>query len=311
MKAFYTTALILISFTSHAFAYHCYFRPYSSDIRVADIHGRQIYTLFSAHLSNQPREIVAILTSSMSLTERMHALDRFIEQHATRSHSEQLDFLQIKSLLASQQIDWIGVEHFQGMNFREVNDQLPEEYLLNKEPLLGMGDIFPFWNDHKSIDLLFLWYHVHVIIQAENPDVFNSINIVNLESSFSLDMASEDDIAIINTKWNEIRESMSAEQWVAFLSLTGRNNGFGKPVSPQELEVFLANHKLSSEFIQEIKDFVDSVNRLVIEDVRRDAFAVETILSQDGNGLVLRGRAHQEKIESGLTQACLDSMGGL
>ena len=60
--------------------------------------------------------------------------------------------------------------------------------------------------------------------------------------------------------------------------------------------------------IELIRDWFDVLDDFSANNLERDIFAVETILSQSGNGVVLRGRGHQENMEHGLTQACLESI---
>ena len=56
-----------------------------------------------------------------------------------------------------------------------------------------------------------------------------------------------------------------------------------------------------------MRTYVSLQNEERITHQERDDFAVQSILNQEGNGLVLRGSAHQEYIENALTEACLNS----
>ena len=49
------------------------------------------------------------------------------------------------------------------------------------------------------------------------------------------------------------------------------------------------------------------MNATNVIDQERDIPVTNSILAQEGNGIVLRGAAHQKNVEGGLTQACLDS----
>ena len=131
MKNFYIVALTTVFFTSNAFGYSCYFRPYSGNIRVADINGRQIYTLFTTHLSNQPDEYRDILNSGIDIIERT---DGFIAEHLDRINSERSDFLQILSLLTSQRIDWIGIEA--NPENMQIVEKKVQDYRRSKEFLI-------------------------------------------------------------------------------------------------------------------------------------------------------------------------------
>ena len=57
MKVFILYSLFIFVFFTDNVGYSCDFRPYSGDIRVADINGRQIYTLFSSHLTNESDKV--------------------------------------------------------------------------------------------------------------------------------------------------------------------------------------------------------------------------------------------------------------
>ena len=74
----------------------------------------------------------------------------------------------------------------------------------------------------------------------------------------------------------------------------------------QILEEFFTSSGIEDpEFRRKIRDYVDLWNENTIAQQERDAFVVQSILALGGNGLVLRGSAHQENVENGLTQACL------
>ena len=117
MKFFYIVTLTIVFFTSNAFSSLCDFRLYSGDIKVADINGRQIYTLFSSHLTREEMlgatdaiNSIEGLSSTMTAQEYVSHLHSFLDGHTDTITSERSDFHQLSRLLSSKQIDWIGVE---------------------------------------------------------------------------------------------------------------------------------------------------------------------------------------------------------
>ena len=173
MKNFYIIFVIFVFFTSNS--YSCDFRSYSGDIRVVDINGRQIYTLFTTHLRGESDEFRDIFNSDRDIIRRT---DRFISKHLDRIISEKSDFRQISRLLTFQEIDWIGIEEI--YTDTKIEEQI-QDYRGIKE-LFNRHNNGSLWNQDKTDDLVYLLYHVWLIVLAEYPDETDGIKVISLEN---------------------------------------------------------------------------------------------------------------------------------
>lgn len=83
--------------------------------------------------------------------------------------------------------------------------------------------------------------------------------------------------------------------------------------SSQEFEAFLEMEgpHLEEQDIEKLRELVDWSNIWFINKLERDTFAVQSVLNQNGHGIILRGSGHQRNIENGLTRACLNSTNSL
>ena len=312
MKNFYMIFFTIVFFTSNAFGYSCYFRPYSGDIRVADINGRQIYTLFTTHLFCEYKEFHNILDLDIDILEKVVLWYNFLREYADTIDSERSDFQQVSSLLTSQRIDieWIGVE-YPPMVIKE-RVQL---YQYTRETLNLYGNI-GLWNQQKTDDMLYLLHPVWVKFLAEYPndvvlDGKGRVRVIPLENKDS-HMRAQELVESSIQRNEEIFYNMNItdEQRDAFFGFINAHHE-KEPflsINSQELEDFFRIHRIENpEAIRELRDYVDLENEFKAANQERDVFVVKSILDQEGNGIVLRGSAHQENVESGLTQACLES----
>ncbi len=307
MNNFYTMFLTLVFFTSNAFSYHCWFLPYSGDIRVADINGRQVYTLFTPHLVNEPEELNNILNLDIDPNEGLIVLYRFLDKNKDTIDFERSEFQQITSLLTSQEIDWIGVEsNPKGI---QATEQKAQNYQTAKESFNSVGP----WNQETTDDLLYLLHSVWIRLLTEYPndivlDGANGIKVIPLEDQ-NLGMRRVELTIIFNQRFDEVLYDthITVEQQNALNTFLFNDHMPFDLVESLLLEEFFKTHRIENpELIEKIRVAVDSLNEKIIIDQKRDEFVVQEILKQEGNGLVLRGSTHQENVEGGLTQACLD-----
>ena len=176
MKIFYIIFFTFVFFISNGCNDHsCDFRPYSGDIRVADINGRQIYTLFTSHLNKEGEKFLDILNSDINIIE---STDKFISEHPDRINSERSDFRQIKSLLTPRKIDWIGIEEV--YTHIQIEQEL-QDYRKTKE-FFSQYSNDGLWNQEKTDDLVYLLYPVWLKILAEYPDETDEIRVISLEN---------------------------------------------------------------------------------------------------------------------------------
>ena len=316
MKNFYVISVIFLFFTSNAFGYSCYFRPYSGDIRVADINGRQIYTLFTPHIFTERQRFHAAYSFAVAIRDVnavMSLMQQALVSYADTTNSEKSDFRQISLLLDSQKIDWIGIEYFP--NTQRIENEM-QEYQLAKETF-NLYSILPGWNQENTDDLLYALYYVEVRLLVEHPGVVldgSGTRITPLEDR-DLHSAAEEIFTALGESRDILRidnvDSIIDEQKSAFFNFIDTHEekeGLLSLIDSRELEEFFTSSGIEdSELIRRIRDYVDLRNENTIAQQERDKFVVDSILVQEGNGLVLRGSAHQENVEGGLTQACLES----
>ena len=317
MKAFYIIALTIVFFTSNAFSYHCYFRSYSGDIRVADINGRQIYALFSSHLSREEMfgatdaiNLIKGLGSTITAQEYVNNLHRFLDRHTDKITSEKSDFHQLSRLLSSKQIDWIGVEAIESLLDFSV-----QEYLDHKGVLNIREESFPAWNQQNTEDMLYLVSPVFVkIIAEEYPSVLGKPRVVALEDTnlHEAALSLNAELSRLINRIALVRDRMSPQQQI-FWDILGNHfynviSNEDQSYNSQELKeegfnLFADN----PDIVGLVRSWFDLLDRVFANDSERDTFAVDTILNQGGNGVVLRGIGHQKNMESRLTKACLES----
>ena len=316
MKNFYIIFFTFIFFTSNAFSYHCWFRPYSGDIRVASINGRQIYTLFTRHLSNQGDEFYNILNLSTDIGI-IEAVGRFISKHIDTINSERSDFQQIRSLLTSRKIDWIGIE--QTPDIIQSFEQVVQNYRETKDSFNQRSNA-SLWNQEESDDLLYLLYPVWLKLLAEYPsdiildgtDGTDGIRVIPLENK---DLAAKATMAPVVRSFERVIHdtNLTDEQRSAFVNFALNHPSILNVsilIDLSDTEEFFTSSGIENpELIKKIEGYIDLRNELTITHQQRDAYVIQLILNQEGSGLVLRGSAHQENVESGLTQVCVDSRG--
>ena len=321
MKAFYIMALFLVFFTNNAFSYHCYFRPYSGDIRVADINGRQIYALFSSHLSKEEMygatdaiNLIKGLGSTITAQEYTDNLHSFLDKHADKITSEKSDFHQLSQLLSSKQIDWVGVEAMESL----LNFQI-QRYLDHKGVLNIIEENFSiWWNQQNTEDILYIISPVFVKIVAEEyTSVLGKPRIVALEDTNIHEASSLVGVELnrledrINSSLLNTKDGMSPQQqnfWIIVDNLfydfvSNRHQYNSQELKEEGFNLFENNPNM----IELIRDWFDVLDDFSASNLERDIFAVDTVLSQSGNGVVLRGIGHQENMENRLTKACLES----
>ena len=164
--------------------------------------------------------------------------------------------------------------------------------------------------------MLYLLYPISIKLLVEQPDVvlIGGTRIVPLEDRDLYLEANEitanlmreyTDIISNNSNMNITPEQI--DEFHLFISTHNEKDPTALIV-PQDFEEFLKTQRIEDpEVIEKLRGFVNLENELDTISQERDNFAIGLILEQEGNGIVLRGSAHQEYVESGLTRACLNS----
>ena len=349
MRNFFITSLVLLFFTNHAFSYQCFSREYSENIRFFEINGKRIYTLFNVGLFDESERFNAIVYAPLRPIEpgrfnsvvyspfnpmiNMVELNRLLDEHTEMISFRTSDFQQVASLLDGGLINWIGIGYSR-MDLIEINESEVVNYVLTKNELDPLKD-FPSWSEEKTNDILYLRFPVETIIQGEYLNIFfddlqfsAEITIpeerLDISSNGVKDIIPLEDHALslealimerdMDTRWNEIisldEEKMSQEQKEAFSRLAFDEGHRYNAVTLQEFDVFVRDHGIEdSEVVEMVRGYIDMSSEFLENMSERDDLAVQTALSQNGNGLIIRRVAHQKNVEDKLVQACWESKG--
>ena len=208
MKLINISSIILITLVlTGKKAICCTFSNHSGDLRVANINGGEIYTLFTPHLLGFHTAMVScVLTDeckdyvgSESINKIdtsdpnkkdsiLDGLNLLLRKYRNKIQSEKSDVSQITNLAKSGQIRWIGIEATpeeiqSGIKIEvQVRDYLKMKELLNKHFTPNNKRIFlRKWNKEKTDQILHLMYNPHIIARAENPHTFRTIPIIPID----------------------------------------------------------------------------------------------------------------------------------
>lgn len=292
----------------YAQAESCVF--YNSEVEgveVGQIGNRQIYTLFTFHLSGQRNEVLAIINSHEP-ADAVAPLNQLLEKYQDTIESEQSDLRKIKELAESGKIDWIGIEDARtGTSYL---DDATDAYLM----MLYTLDIFlnplPKWDPRKTAQLLSLSFHAFIIAQAVYPEV-QRIRIHPLEDE-NLKIESA---ARINDSdyWERlIREDtrVTFRQYSEVMSFV-RDAILPRPrlISEDEFEDLLDRLEVQEDARINMRTFMRAHNDVISLVPKRDRAVVQSILDLPGNGLILFGIGHSFGIKQGLITACQNGNG--
>ena len=280
-------------------------------IEVGQMGDRQIYTLFTHHLSDQRKEIHAIIDSHTP-EDSIPLLNELIEKYRATIESEQSDVQKIAELVGSGQIDWIGVESVT-IDTSYVNDTA-HVYLVNLQNLSVSLNHLPGWDIRKTFQLLFLNFQALIIARTAHPEDFRRISIYPLEDK-NLKIESADRIND-SYYWDRvIREDphVTFHQYSSVNSLL-ENSIMPRPrlITESEFEDLLNRLEVPEEprLIRiRMRRLIMVHNDVLSIALKRDEAVVQSILDIPGNGLVLFGTAHGPGIKEGLITVCQNGHG--
>ena len=277
-------------------------------VEVIQIGDRQVYTLFTDHLSDQPHEISAV-TRSHTPEDAVPLLNQFLERYQERITSEQFEFQRIMELAESGQIDWIGVEQPQTAVI--AIDSIVENYLENRDFISLEFDHLPEWDTNKTTQLFFLLYHPNIIVRGNHPEIFRKIRSYSLEKDENLRIASRDRLDDFGYWENLVIEDPRVTPY-QYLQITSiESHGL---ITESDFEILLDRLRIPEE--PRMTRINIRMLRMVYNDLislvsRRDVDAVQSILDlpDNGNGLVLFGTTHGPGIKQNLISACQNGNG--
>ena len=153
-------------------------------VEVGQIGDRQIYTLFTEHLTGDQQDTTrAVLTSRLNYTPLQFTLrlDWIIGRYMETVVSEQFDVQRITELAESGQIDWIGVEGSLSELGGNAFAEMVSSYSKLKSELdnLNLSD----WDSSKTEQILSLSFNEIIIAYANYSEIFDRIPIVPLEDN--------------------------------------------------------------------------------------------------------------------------------
>ncbi len=307
--------LSVLIFSSTLFSYTCYFHQYSDDIRLGHINGRKIHTLFTPHLGNHREQVEGVIKASNDIPSELNIL-LIMYQRAIKS--EQSEAQQLIQLLASDQIDWIGIElsreEMKGLTYNEI----AQPYLTMKRSFNNLNNR-PRWNQVKTNQILSLMYRSYIIAYTENPELFEEAKFIPLEDPNLREIArslSEDKNMALSTlaqlekeglisHWKYLAIGTLAERALeqrGLAQITGDNL-----ISSSELKNFLQAQEIEqTEVIEAVTSYVNTINDFMINGKNRDEAVARSVNNQSGNGIILMGDAHKAGVEDELIQSCLE-----
>ena len=285
----------------------CDFNQYSGDIRLAIINGHQIYTLFTIHTTEEHINAAMSFTTTRTLNHAINTLHKALEVYQTTIQSEQSDVRQIIELIESEQIDWIAIEA-SPKELQEVPiTDAASEYLDLRDIFNNQFNSTQQWDQSKTHQLLHLLSPTIIIAHAQNPEVFQGIRIVPLESNEQRTQALEKEFQrrnqkdiLINLLHNKLITWSQLQPILAFAS--DRIDNAINSNSNSEIAPILAS--LQEEARTAVDTYLDQTNELLNLSKQRSQTAAVSISHQTGNGLVIMGSSHASSIETHLTASC-------
>ena len=325
----------------------CVFETHSRGIEVAHIGDRQIYTLFANHLGEE--EWIEVLDAFRSYNnyhstqaQLLLNLNSIIEQHQTMIESEQSDMRKITRLLKSEQISWVGIEQ-SPEDFYDI-DEMTLSYLKLKQELYDIYDS-GLVNYQGTNQIFFLGFNALTITYANNPEIFNRVQIVPLEDSILrkqtermllerdqiLDHISPfiDQGIIKLFSMSELVSMMSADNTTRYISNREFEdflletfetqkietqtiiNGIPVPVQAGPMPIRTPPTPAQAEAQMLLRSFIDKHHEFINPNSiqkSRNQKVVQSVLNQSGNGLIIFGTNHEQGIKEGLTTACQNGL---
>ena len=304
----------VICLLSHSvFAQNCSFTPYFEDIEVINIGDRQIYTLFTPHLTVQYQGILSIVESdTLNVNDKRHLLRVHILRNLPTVLSEQSDVQKIARLARSGQIDWLGIE-FSPNEIEEIGgvSTLIQSY--------NRGRRFLFRNLYLGFDpnallsipnVLSLMYGPHIVFLANEPEYRDRIRVVSLEDNAIKQEALDhtDDFTYWLDFIREDRLTYTDDQFAqlnAFIRSYNVNHSNSQTILGLDaFEEFLDEIEVEEDARQPMRMVFTTNNDFLKLTQARDEKVVQSILLQSDNGLILFGSAHRKGIQQGLSTAC-------
>ena len=315
MKILSLTLLIFI-FASSPFSYGCHFHQHSGNIRLAHINGRKIYALFILHLGSHAQQARNIITTSNNIADDLIS---FLRRNQIIMRLQQLAVQQLTQLLASDQIDWIGIElseeELEGITFNEIK----QRYEDMKKSFDNLND-HPQWSPEQTDQILHLMYPKYIIAYAENTELFENTRFVPLEddSLRQVGRTFQTDKSMALNTLNQLEERglISHRQHLAVKAFgTGALNQRGLSqitgdnlIDSDELEDLLKAQEIEDpQVITVITFYTNTINNIIRHAKSRDEAIVQSVHNQSGNGIIIMGAAHKVFIEDGLRKSCLSA----
>ena len=304
-------------------------------VEIGQIGDRQIYTLFTLHIFNEPSEIQTVMGSYRPMDAAI-LLDQLIERSQERIESEQSDVQKIIELVGSGQIDWIGVERSKA--YTSYIDNATDNYLKDRDfinfyfqflPELDANKIpqllfllypaysiarmyfqfLPEWTANKTTQLLFLFYPAYIIARANHPEDFRRARIYPLEDELleeeSFDRANDYlyyDKLVREDPHVTLHQYSSVNSFIENAMIPRL-----RLITESEFENLLNRLGVPEEPRMtrvRMRRLIMVHNDTISLALKRDKAAVQSILDIPGNGLILFGTAHGPGIKQGLITAC-------
>ena len=164
-------------------------------------------------------------------------------------------------------------------------------------------------SDEEADHLLYIQFPVWVRLLAENQNVLERVKIVPLKNIDLYNRA----INLTGVQRDRIDSRLSylgnfSDEQMSFLRDRLPKLPPDEELEPQEVEVILEDLNFEDPGVGVVRDFIDWSNNWIRNTKAQDEFIFQSILDQDGHGLVIGNRLHRRYLEDRLQEACLESI---
>ncbi len=266
------------------------------------INQKNIYGLFTPHLSNQGNQILNFIQGNREKT--IQNLMAFLESQWTKVESEKNDVSDIINLLShNPQIKWIGIESSE----LEINRMPIQLMLQDYQEVKNLYQDEIKLNFEEIDNLLHLIFHTYIIAFSKYPELFQDIQFVPLEDNVLKRTAiilmrriQSLQRQIIYTS-HQIHLPFSEFEKIEIIQSRALENTETIP----ETQIKMALDRLSDRGLKDlVSKYFSSTNAFIENSLERDKAIANRVSKQSGEGLIILGSKHRRGVIKQLLSLC-------
>ncbi len=142
-------------------------------VEVIQIGDRQVYTLFTKHLTTESNEVADVFERNYETEETAAYLNQLLDDYQEMIVSEQSDAQKITELAKSGKIDWVGVEVSEADT--AYIDTANDSYLRFRDRVNTDLNQSSEWSSNKTDQLLFLVFEAYAIARVTHREDFHRV----------------------------------------------------------------------------------------------------------------------------------------